>query len=159
MLFSRSVRACALALIFCSLPALDHAETLREALTSAYVNNPSILSALLNVKSTAENIALAKSAKLPNIGASISSNSSYTFDGTAQDLTPSVNVGLSYNQTIFDNYVTNGGTNGLELLSAIITQQILGAANKIGYGSAIGVVLLVISLVPITYFLFMQFRK
>jgi ABC-type sugar transport system permease subunit len=56
-------------------------------------------------------------------------------------------------------YVTNGGTNGLELLSAIITQQILGAANKIGYGSAIGVVLLVISLVPITYFLFMQFRK
>ena len=89
MLFSRSVRAGALALIFCSLPALAHAETLREALTSAYVNNPSILSALLNVKSTAENIALAKSAKLPNIGASISSNSSYTFDGTAQDLTPS----------------------------------------------------------------------
>ena len=104
MLFSRSVRAGALALIFCSLPALAHAETLREALTSAYVNNPSILSALLNVKSTAENIALAKSAKLPNIGASISSNSSYTFDGTAQDLTPSVNVGLSYNQTIFDNF-------------------------------------------------------
>lgn len=56
-------------------------------------------------------------------------------------------------------YVTNGGTNGLELLSAIITQQILGPANKIGYGSAIGVVLLVISLVPIVYFLTMQFRK
>jgi ABC-type sugar transport system permease subunit len=56
-------------------------------------------------------------------------------------------------------YVTNGGTNGLELLSAIITQQILGAGNKIGYGSAVGVVLLVISLVPITYFLFVQFRK
>ncbi len=56
-------------------------------------------------------------------------------------------------------YVTNGGTNGLELLSAIITQQILGAGNKIGYGSAVGVVLLVISLVPITYFLVVQFRK
>ncbi len=56
-------------------------------------------------------------------------------------------------------YITNGGTNGLELLSAIITQQILGAGNKIGYGSAIGVVLLVISLVPIVYFLTVQFRK
>ena len=56
-------------------------------------------------------------------------------------------------------YITNGGTNGLELLSAIITQQILGAANKIGYGSAIGVVLLVIALVPITVFLSQQFRR
>jgi multiple sugar transport system permease protein len=55
-------------------------------------------------------------------------------------------------------YVTNGGTNGLELLSAIITQQILGAGNKVGYGSAVGVVLLVISLVPIISFLVQQFR-
>lgn len=56
-------------------------------------------------------------------------------------------------------YVTNGGTNGLQLLSAMITQDILGPANRIGYGSAIGVVLLVISLVPIVYFLIAQFRK
>lgn len=56
-------------------------------------------------------------------------------------------------------YVTNGGSNGLELLSAMITQQITGTANKIGYGSAIGVVLLVISLVPITWFLIQQFRR
>lgn len=56
-------------------------------------------------------------------------------------------------------YITNGGTNGLELLSAMITQQIVGPANQIGYGSAIGVVLLVISLVPISFFLVQQFRK
>ena len=104
MLFSRSVRAGALALIFCSLPALAHAETLREALTSAYVNNPAILSALLNVKSTAENIALAKSAKLPTIGATISGQNSYTFDGTSDLGVPTVNVGVTYNQTIFDNF-------------------------------------------------------
>ncbi|MEO7221584.1 MAG: TolC family protein, partial [Devosia sp.] len=77
---------------------------MREALTSAYINNPAILSALLNVKSTAENIALAKSAKLPTIGAQISSNGSYTFDGSKQNLTPTVNVGVSYNQNIFDNF-------------------------------------------------------
>ena len=62
MVLFRSVRAGALAVVFCSVPALAHAETLREALTSAYLNNPTILSALLNVKATAENIALAKSA-------------------------------------------------------------------------------------------------
>jgi ABC-type sugar transport system permease subunit len=56
-------------------------------------------------------------------------------------------------------YVTNGGTNGLQLLSAMITQDIVGPANRIGYGSAIGVVLLVISLVPIVYFLIVQFRR
>jgi len=56
----------------CSVPAMAHAETLREALTSAYLNNPTILSSLLNVKATAENIALAKAAQRPSIGASAS---------------------------------------------------------------------------------------
>jgi multiple sugar transport system permease protein len=56
-------------------------------------------------------------------------------------------------------YVTNLGTNGLQLLSSMITADITGPANRIGYGSALGVVLLVISLVPITFFLVQQFRK
>ncbi|MDX6278292.1 MAG: multiple sugar transport system permease protein [Nocardioidaceae bacterium] len=56
-------------------------------------------------------------------------------------------------------YITNGGSNGLELLSAMITQQILGPGNRIGYGSALGVVLLLISLVPITLFLTQQGRS
>jgi multiple sugar transport system permease protein len=56
-------------------------------------------------------------------------------------------------------YVTNGGGNGLQLLSSMITQNIVGPANRIGYGSALGVVLLVISLVPIVFFLVQQFRK
>jgi ABC-type sugar transport system permease subunit len=55
-------------------------------------------------------------------------------------------------------YITNGGSNGLQLLSAMITQQIQGVGN-IGYGAALGVVLLVISLVPISFFLVQQFRK
>jgi len=56
-------------------------------------------------------------------------------------------------------YITNGGTNGLEMLSAMITQQINGPGNKIGYGSALGVVLLAISLVPITAFLIQHLRR
>ena len=117
MLFSRSVRAGALAVLFCSLPALAHAETLREALTSAYLNNPAILSALLNVKATSENIAMAKSAKLPTVGAQISANNSYTFDGTAQDLTPSISVGLSYNQTLFDNLKSDADIEGARAIT------------------------------------------
>lgn len=104
MVFGRSVRVGVFALVFCSLPAMAHAETLREALTSAYRNNPSILSALLSVRSSAENIAIAKSAQLPTIGASVSASNSYTFNGNDTLDVPSVNVGLSYNQTLFDNF-------------------------------------------------------
>lgn len=56
-------------------------------------------------------------------------------------------------------YITNGGFNGLELLSVLVTQNIVGEVQRIGFGSALGVVLLVISLVPITIFLTQMFRR
>lgn len=56
-------------------------------------------------------------------------------------------------------YVINKGTNGLELLSVLITQNIVGEASRIGFGSALGVVLLVISLGFIVTYLFQTFRK
>ena len=56
-------------------------------------------------------------------------------------------------------YITNGGNNGLELLSVLITRNIVGQVSRIGFGSALGVVLLVISLVPIVTFLVMQLRQ
>ena len=98
-----SVRAGALALIVSAFPALAHAETIREALTSAYQNNPTILSALLNVKATAENIALAKSAKMPGIAATATVSNSYTAGGTFT-VEPTATVGVGMSQTIFDNF-------------------------------------------------------
>jgi multiple sugar transport system permease protein len=56
-------------------------------------------------------------------------------------------------------YIVNQGGIGLQLISAMITQQITGPGNRIGYGSALGVILLLISIVPITVFLVQQFRK
>jgi multiple sugar transport system permease protein len=56
-------------------------------------------------------------------------------------------------------YVINGGRNGLELLSVLVTQNIIGEASRIGYGSAIAVILLVIAMVPILTFLVQTFRK
>ncbi|ACU76744.1 binding-protein-dependent transport systems inner membrane component [Catenulispora acidiphila DSM 44928] len=56
-------------------------------------------------------------------------------------------------------YITNKGINGLELLSVLVTSNIVGETQRVGFGSALGVVLLVISLVPICTFLYLTFRR
>ena len=43
-------------------------------------------------------------------------------------------------------YVVNKGRNGLELISVLVTNNIIGEASRIGFGSALAVILLVISL-------------
>jgi multiple sugar transport system permease protein/raffinose/stachyose/melibiose transport system permease protein len=50
-------------------------------------------------------------------------------------------------------YIVNRGMNGLELLSVLIANNIIGEGSRIGFGSAIAVVLLVVSVVPIITFL------
>jgi ABC-type sugar transport system permease subunit len=56
-------------------------------------------------------------------------------------------------------YIINKGKNGLELLSTLIVNNALSEAGLIGFGSAIAVVLLVISLVPIVIFLSRMMRN
>ena len=56
-------------------------------------------------------------------------------------------------------YIINRGTNGLELLSVLVTNNIIGEASRIGYGSALAVILLVVSLGIIIPYLFTTFRK
>ena len=43
-------------------------------------------------------------------------------------------------------YAINSGRNGLELLSVLVTQNIVGEASRIGFGSAIAVILLTTSI-------------
>lgn len=50
-------------------------------------------------------------------------------------------------------FVINKGINGLEVLSVLVTNTIMGEASLVGFGSAIAVVLLVISIGPIIYYL------
>ena len=50
-------------------------------------------------------------------------------------------------------YIINHGKNGLELLSTLITNNSISEASLVGFGSAIAVVLLLISLVPIVIYL------
>lgn len=56
-------------------------------------------------------------------------------------------------------YVINRGTNGLELISALVIQNLVGEGQVIGVGSALATILLVISLVPIIFYLTRTFGK
>lgn len=56
-------------------------------------------------------------------------------------------------------YIINRGTNGLELLSALVIQNLVGEGQVIGIGSALAVILLIISLVPIVIYLSRTFKK
>ncbi|WP_125616249.1 carbohydrate ABC transporter permease [Specibacter cremeus] len=56
-------------------------------------------------------------------------------------------------------WVINKGTNGLELISALVITYLVGEGQSIGIGSAFAVILLVISLVPITIYLSRVFGK
>jgi outer membrane protein len=89
------------------------AQSITQALTVAYDHAPDLQAALLSAKSAAENVALAQAGKRPTIGASIGGNYSWSA-GQASLTNPNGNftgsqtytAGLSYNQTIFDNFQT-----------------------------------------------------
>jgi len=56
-------------------------------------------------------------------------------------------------------YVINKGTNGLELLSVLVTNNIIGEASRVGFGSALAVILLVISVTFIIIYLTRTFQE
>ncbi|MGY4720553.1 carbohydrate ABC transporter permease [Naumannella huperziae] len=56
-------------------------------------------------------------------------------------------------------YVINRGTNGLELLGALVVQNLVGEGQVIGIGSALAVILLVVSLGPIIFYLTRAFGR
>jgi len=56
-------------------------------------------------------------------------------------------------------YVLNGGRNGLELLTVLIVNSILGEATRIGFGSAVATLLLVLAIPPIVIYLRRAFAR
>ena len=106
MLLKRLLLAGAAALVLISAPGVAQAETLREALESAYRNNPNIMNAYLSVKMSAEDIALRKAGKLPQISASARVGGSFSQDGTGLDTGYDYQLGLTYQQNLFDSFRT-----------------------------------------------------
>jgi ABC-type sugar transport system permease subunit len=56
-------------------------------------------------------------------------------------------------------FIVNKGLNGLELLSTLVTNNIIGETSRVGFGSAIAVVLLVIAVGPIIFYLVRALRE
>ena len=56
-------------------------------------------------------------------------------------------------------WVVNKGRNGLELISALVTQNVVGEASRIGFGSALATIMLVISLIFIAFYLAAVMRE
>lgn len=100
------VGASAAVLALASLTGAASAMSLREALERAYVNNPNIMSALLSVKSAAENIALSKSRKLPQINANATLGGNWAVTQGSATTGSSYRLSFNYQQTLFDNFKT-----------------------------------------------------
>ena len=50
-------------------------------------------------------------------------------------------------------WIVNRGTNGLELIATLVTQNVVGEASRIGFGSAMATIMLLISSVFIVFYL------
>ncbi|AKR55626.1 hypothetical protein XM25_07385 [Devosia sp. H5989] len=104
---------------------------MREALTAAYNNNPNISSALLAVKSTAEGIVSAKAGKLPTVGMGL--DLTHSFDNRTGSFaqTDTASLGLSYNQTLFDNGRTDAAVEQARALTEVSAQALRNAEQNV----------------------------
>ena len=56
-------------------------------------------------------------------------------------------------------WIINKGRNGLELISALVSQNVIGEATRYGFGSALAVIMMIISSVFIAIYLRIVFRE
>lgn len=110
---------------------LARAETLQEALASAYATNPNIASALISVKASAEDIAIRRSGKLPTIGFSADYTHAWTVVGGSSSSTNTATLGLSYRQTLFDNLKTDAQIEQARAFSSVATQALRNAEQNV----------------------------
>lgn len=56
-------------------------------------------------------------------------------------------------------WVVNKGRNGLEIIAALVTQNVVGEASRIGFGSALATIMMLISSVFIAIYLRVVFKE
>jgi outer membrane protein len=106
-------------------PAVASAESLTEAMAYAYSNNPSLASSFLSVRAAEQGIRSAAGARLPTIGADATVGYSWT-DSPMGRTGATDSLGLSYNQTLFDNSKTDAAVLAAE---ASYEAAVQGARN------------------------------
>jgi outer membrane protein len=122
MVFKRFWRAGMATALVLAMQGPAFAETLKQALEYAYANNPNIMSALLSVKASAEDIAARKAGKLPTIGFSADATNAWSI-GTESGFNNNVNFsgGFSYRHVLWDNYRTDAQIEQARALTEVAT--------------------------------------
>ncbi len=116
---------------FIALSLEAQGESLKDALASAYANNPQIAAALLSVKASAEDIALRKAGKLPSINASADISTSWVIRGGSVTTPSSGSIGLSYRQMLFDNLKTDAEIEQARAYSEVASQGLRDAIQNL----------------------------
>lgn len=125
MCVSKFVRGGAFALALCLFSSAASAQPLDQALAHAYDNSPDLASAFLSVRAAREGIRAAEGGLLPTIGAEGSIGYSQTSPSSLQDGW-SDSIGISYNQTLFDNNQTGAA---IQAAQARYDAAVQGARN------------------------------
>lgn len=127
----RVLMAGAMAAVLVALPAAAQAETLKQAFSSAYTNNPKIESALLSVKSAAEDIALREAGMRPTIGATISGSYNWSVTNGGYQSNDGLTAGVGYNQRLFDNFKTQAQVEAAQAFSDMSGQALRNAEQNV----------------------------
>lgn len=131
MISVRAMIAGAMAVALTSIPLAARAETLTQALASAYTNNPNIASALLSVQSAAEDIALRKAGKYPTIGASLEGAHNWSVSDGGYASSNTLTGGFNYRQTLFDNLKTDAQIEQARALAELSAQSLRNAEQNV----------------------------
>ncbi|MDB5505945.1 MAG: hypothetical protein JWR75_583 [Devosia sp.] len=131
MLRTILLRGVAIATVLFSTSIAVRAESLFEALTYAYVNNPNITSALIAVKTSAEDIALRKANKRPQIGAGANLTESFSIAGGEFNTNTNFTLGLDYRQTLFDSLKTDASIEQARALTELAAQSLRNAEQNV----------------------------
>jgi outer membrane protein len=123
-----SVLALAMA---CGSIGSAQAQSISQALAAAYDHAPDLQAALISAKASAESIVQAKSNMLPTIGASIGGSQSASLTDGGWQSGSSLTTGLSYNQTIFDNFRTDAQVEAARAGAEVAEHQIRNAEQNV----------------------------
>jgi outer membrane protein len=132
MFYTRVLRASALALLVAAVPVGAQAESLRQALTSAYANNPNLGSSLLAAKAAAEDIVSAKAGTMPKLGFGASITDNFSFAGPGgQTNGQTASLGLNYGQTLYDSGLTDARVEQARALTEVAKQAMRNSEQNV----------------------------
>jgi len=121
-------------IVACGSAVPAYAQSISQALAAAYEHSPDLQAAVIEAKSSAENIVQAKSGLMPNISAGVSgSHSTSLVGGSWTPVTTSLSTNLTYGQNIFDSGATAAQVEAARAATEIAELQIKTTEQTVLY--------------------------